>query len=35
MKQVYMDDTRLLREVQELGVTDERKNREFQVDSIG
>lgn len=35
MKQVYMDDKRLLREAQELGVTDERKNREFQVDSTG
>lgn len=35
MKQIYMDEERLLREAEELGVTDERNNREFQVDSTG
>lgn len=35
MKQIYMDETRLLREVQELEVIDEREEREFQVDSTG
>lgn len=35
MKQIYMDETRLLREAQELEVIDEREKREFQVDSTG
>lgn len=33
MKQIYMDETRVLREAQELGVADERERKEFQVDS--
>lgn len=35
MKQIYMDETRLLKEAQELEVIDEREKREFQVDSTG
>lgn len=35
MKQIYMDETRPLREAQELEIIDERKTREFQVDSTG
>lgn len=35
MKQIYMDETRLLREAQELEAIDEREWREFQVDSTG
>lgn len=35
MKQIYMDEERLLMGAQELWVTDERNNREFQVDSTG
>ena len=35
MKQIYMDETRVLRDTQKLEVIDEREKREFHVDSTG